>query len=119
VRSLSLVKFKTPMFCKGAGGILSQKNDAHWGVLINNTTLVHLTVLRDQPVIQEDEWNPQPNSPTPCRAYCFNDVKQISIDSSQLLKIPDFNCHKICKAIFKLLGIDIMVMFFVLHHEFE
>ena len=109
VTSISLVKFTTPMLCKKAGGVLNKQNDTHWAVLINNTTLVHMTGHNDVAIILEQPWNPQPNSPRPCRPYIFAQARDITVDSHLLLGIVGCNCQRVCKAIFALLNIEIMV----------
>ena len=110
VTSISLVKFRTPMLCRNAGGVLNDQNDTHWAVLINDTTLVHMTGDNNAvAIILEQAWNPQPNSPRPCRPYRFNQARAITVDSNLLLGIVGCNCQRVCKAIFALLNIEIMV----------
>lgn len=103
VRSISLVKFKTPQVCSSIGGVMANRNDRHWEVLINDTILIYFNGKG----LSESEWIPSNNSPRPCVSYTFRKTKTISIRSADIVT-KYCSCHEVCKKIFKLLGIDIL-----------
>eukprot|EP00981_Chlorochromonas_danica_P006473 scaffold1402_cov204-Ochromonas_danica.AAC.4 len=96
VKSISLVKFRTPIHCRAVGGLLANHNDTHWAVLINQRSLIHLAVDEEGYfVIKVERWCVDGhNSPTPCRPYRFNPAKRIKIDFDDLLDLESLNCHK-------------------------
>ena len=105
VRKIALVKFKTPMYCKTAGGLLNDRNDTHWGVLINDLVLIHMA---DGAVIKES-WAPNSgHSPTPCQPYTFLSAPRTFTLNSINFEVCN-TCHDVCKLIFKAVQIEILV----------
>ncbi len=113
VESIALVKFNTPQKCTTIGGVLSGRNDTHWKVLINGKTLVYF-----DGGLSESQWTPSANSPSPCDPYIFQNARNILIVSAQIVT-DDSNCHKVCKKIFQLLGIDILTGEEIVKRQFQ
>ena len=79
---------------------MNSRNDTHWGCLINKRKLIHWTIRG----LVEDDFMDGTGLEV-CEPYTFATPREIEIP----LTLEADDCHIVCKEIFQMLGITILV----------